>query len=363
MAKWWVVGVLLFLVGDGLASEVNTAFVAGSTIASRVGSEKLTADLELLQNSSLLRDSNTVQRVLDAANRAKEKVGEDLLKSVQLNVQTRLGADFPVTVFIIFAVVGALLYMWPKSKPKQIDERDAGGTWKREAGAARPSGIASMMSEFKDWAFHKNVWQFAIAILLAGSIKPVLDSLAMDIIAPLIAMLIHDQSFDDTYMVLKKGQNGGPYKTLADARDDGALTLNYGKFISVLFAFSITALALFALVQLRKSVQSKVDPQLDNIQSKIEVRSESESSDNDSKPQAQKKTTPKRVVDDEDNVELTGKDNVEKPVADQRTPKADKLKVDKQKADKQKADKQKGASKGAQKKKCAKGEHPDDDQL
>ncbi len=55
--------------------------------------------------------------------------------------------------------------------------------------------------------------------------------------------------FADLFLVLKPGDPQGPYETLANAQEAGAVTVNYGTFINNVLIFLIVAVATFILVR------------------------------------------------------------------------------------------------------------------
>jgi len=55
--------------------------------------------------------------------------------------------------------------------------------------------------------------------------------------------------FSDLFVVLKEGATAGPYAALAQAKEAGAVTINYGLFINGVISFLIVAFAVFLLVK------------------------------------------------------------------------------------------------------------------
>jgi large conductance mechanosensitive channel len=67
---------------------------------------------------------------------------------------------------------------------------------------------------------------------------------------PPIGLLLGNVDFTDLFMVLKEGSKAaGPYATLADAQAAGAVTLNYGVFITRIVSFLVVAFAVFMMVR------------------------------------------------------------------------------------------------------------------
>ena len=66
-----------------------------------------------------------------------------------------------------------------------------------------------------------------------------------------LLLVLGNVDFSDLFLTLKAGAKATPpYATLADAKTAGAVTLNYGAFLSTVITFLIVALAVFILVRL-----------------------------------------------------------------------------------------------------------------
>jgi large conductance mechanosensitive channel len=66
---------------------------------------------------------------------------------------------------------------------------------------------------------------------------------------PPIGLLLGRVDFANLFILLKIGDPGGPYATLADAQAAGAVTMNYGMFINTIISLVITGLAVFLMVR------------------------------------------------------------------------------------------------------------------
>ena len=97
----------------------------------------------------------------------------------------------------------------------------------------------------------------AIGIVIGAAFTAIVNSLVKDLISPIIG-LFGGQNFDYMFVVLKPGTKAAPpYLTLADAQTAGAVTLNYGSFISAIINFLIVALVLFLVVKAANRFRSK----------------------------------------------------------------------------------------------------------
>jgi len=106
-----------------------------------------------------------------------------------------------------------------------------------------------MLAEFKKFALRGSVVDLAIGVVIGGAFGAVVNSLVNDIIMPPIGLLLGGVNFDNLMWVLSAGDPAPPYATPADAAAAGAVTINYGQFISVIITFLIVAWVVFLLVK------------------------------------------------------------------------------------------------------------------
>jgi large conductance mechanosensitive channel len=107
----------------------------------------------------------------------------------------------------------------------------------------------SVMEEFREFAVKGNVVDMAVGIIIGAAFGTIARSLVDDVIMPPIGLLLGGVAFENLFGVLRQGETPGPYATLADAQAAGAVTINYGVFISTLVSFLIVAMAVFLLVR------------------------------------------------------------------------------------------------------------------
>lgn len=108
-----------------------------------------------------------------------------------------------------------------------------------------------MGKDFKEFILRGNVVDLAVAVIIGAAFGAIVTSLVNDLIMPPIGLLLGNVDFTDLFMVLKEGAKAaGPYATLADAQAAGAVTLNYGMFLSKVVTFLIVAFAVFMMVRM-----------------------------------------------------------------------------------------------------------------
>ncbi|HEY2103549.1 MAG TPA: large conductance mechanosensitive channel protein MscL [Chthoniobacterales bacterium] len=106
-----------------------------------------------------------------------------------------------------------------------------------------------MWKEFKEFAVKGSALELAIGVIIGAAFGLVVGSLVKDIIMPPIGLVTGGLDFSNMFVVLKQAPNGATFATPADAAKVGAITWNYGNFITVLINFVIVAFAIFLVVK------------------------------------------------------------------------------------------------------------------
>ena len=104
----------------------------------------------------------------------------------------------------------------------------------------------SILSEFKAFAMRGNAIDLAVGIVVGAAFTAIVNSLVKDVINPPLGLALGGIDFSNFFFVLS---GGGPFATLKEATDAGAVTVNYGLFLNTLINFLIVALALFILIK------------------------------------------------------------------------------------------------------------------
>ncbi|HLR34287.1 MAG TPA: large conductance mechanosensitive channel protein MscL [Tissierellales bacterium] len=102
-----------------------------------------------------------------------------------------------------------------------------------------------MFKEFKEFAMKGSVLDLAIGVIVGGAFGKIVTSLVNDIIMPLIGGLLGRVDFSNFFISL----DGTTYNSLAEAKNAGAATLNYGIFINTIIEFLIISFSLFLVVR------------------------------------------------------------------------------------------------------------------
>lgn len=114
-----------------------------------------------------------------------------------------------------------------------------------------------MWKDFKAFIMRGNVLDLAVGVIIGAAFGSIVTSLVNDVIMPPIGLILGRVKFDDMFAVLKAGTPAGPYTTLADAKSAGAVTLNYGSFVTHLVSFLILAFVVFLLVRWFQNLNRK----------------------------------------------------------------------------------------------------------
>lgn len=106
-----------------------------------------------------------------------------------------------------------------------------------------------MWKEFKEFAIKGNAIDLAVGVIIGAAFGAIVTSLVKDVIMPPIGVITGGLDFSNLFIVLKEAPGGATFATPAEAAKAGAVTLNYGNFITLLINFLIVALCVFLLVR------------------------------------------------------------------------------------------------------------------
>jgi len=106
-----------------------------------------------------------------------------------------------------------------------------------------------MLEEFKKFAMRGNVVDLAVAVVIGAAFGAIVNSLVADIIMPAIGGITGGLDFSNKFLILKDAPDGAFFATPADAVKAGAITWNYGAFITAVINFAIVAFCIFLVVR------------------------------------------------------------------------------------------------------------------
>jgi large conductance mechanosensitive channel len=94
-----------------------------------------------------------------------------------------------------------------------------------------------MLKDFKEFALRGNVVDMAVGIIIGAAFGTVVKSLVSDVLMPPIGLLMGNVDFSNLFLTLKAGDPAGPYVTLAEAQEAGAVVMSWGVFVDNIVAF------------------------------------------------------------------------------------------------------------------------------
>jgi large conductance mechanosensitive channel len=104
--------------------------------------------------------------------------------------------------------------------------------------------------EFKEFAIKGNAVDLAVGVIIGAAFGSIITSLVKDIVMPPISLLTGGLDFSSKFIILRAAKDGSmDFHTPADAAKAGAITLNYGNFVTLALNFLIVAAAVFLLVR------------------------------------------------------------------------------------------------------------------
>jgi large conductance mechanosensitive channel len=106
-----------------------------------------------------------------------------------------------------------------------------------------------MLKEFREFALKGNMLDLAVGIIIGAAFTALVSSLVDDIIMPPIGLVLGGLDFSQLFVTLKDGNPPGPYNTVAQAKEAGAVTWNIGLFLNAVIKLLIVAFAVFLLVK------------------------------------------------------------------------------------------------------------------
>jgi large conductance mechanosensitive channel len=114
-----------------------------------------------------------------------------------------------------------------------------------------------LLKEFKEFVRRGNVLDMAVGITIGAAFGAIVQSLVADVLMPPLGLLFNRVDFANMFVVLKDGTPGGPYVSLALAKEAGAVTLNYGQFVNTLVRFIIISIVIFYVVRTMNRLKRK----------------------------------------------------------------------------------------------------------
>jgi len=118
--------------------------------------------------------------------------------------------------------------------------------------------MKKLFNEFKNFILRGNVMDLAIGVIIGGAFGAVVNSVVNNLLMPPLGLLLGDVNFQDLFIVLRQGAQALPDgATLQMAKDAGAVTFNYGQFITDVISFILLALGVFLIIKGINAIENK----------------------------------------------------------------------------------------------------------
>ena len=139
-----------------------------------------------------------------------------------------------------------------------------------EVGQDQFDNILDFYGDWKVFALRKNIFDVTIGIVIGSGLTAICNSLTHDIFYPLVISSWSGTNIGEKFVVLKAGELGYTkcgrcaecYKTVEEAQSDGAVTLNWGKFIDATTSFLFMSVVLFCIYRYLGKLKKRVDTEL-----------------------------------------------------------------------------------------------------
>jgi large conductance mechanosensitive channel len=124
--------------------------------------------------------------------------------------------------------------------------------------------MKKIWKEFQEFAVKGNAVDLAVGVIIGAAFGAIVNSLVKDVVMPPIGVLTGGLDFSNKFLVLRAAKDGSvAFNTPADAAKAGAITWNYGNFITLVINFLIVAGAVFLLIRainkLRRPAEKEPD--------------------------------------------------------------------------------------------------------
>jgi len=109
-----------------------------------------------------------------------------------------------------------------------------------------------IINEFKTFALRGNVIDLAIGVIIGASLQTIVRSLVEDIIMPLVGWMFGNYDFSNSFIILGNiptDVDASKLTLLSYVKELQVPIFAYGKFITVIITFLITAFAIFWMVK------------------------------------------------------------------------------------------------------------------
>ncbi len=120
--------------------------------------------------------------------------------------------------------------------------------------------MKKLLKDFQDFITRGNAIDLAIGIIIGAAFTAVVNSIVNNLIMPPFGAILTNTDFQDLFIILRQGEEAlPPGATLQMAQEVGAVTFNYGLFISDLINFIIIGFGVFLIVKGIQKMEKRVE--------------------------------------------------------------------------------------------------------
>lgn len=116
--------------------------------------------------------------------------------------------------------------------------------------------VTTIWRDFKKFVDKRSAFDLAIGIVIGNAFSDIVSSFVEDIFTPLFGILIVYE-LSENFLVIRNGEHY-PYKTRDEAKQDGAITWNYGNFIQLTINFAIISTTLYLAVRVLQKMHRSI---------------------------------------------------------------------------------------------------------
>lgn len=110
--------------------------------------------------------------------------------------------------------------------------------------------MKKLFQEFQAFIVKGNAMDLAIGIIIGSAFSAVVNSIVENLMMPPFGLLLGRVDFQDLFIILRQADPMvPPNATLEMAREAGAVTFNYGLFLTDLFSFILLGFGVFLIVR------------------------------------------------------------------------------------------------------------------
>ena len=124
--------------------------------------------------------------------------------------------------------------------------------------------MKKIWNEFQEFAVKGNAVDLAVGVIIGAAFGSIVNSLVKDVIMPPVSLLTGGLDFSNKFLVLRAAKDGSlMFNTPVDAAKAGAITWNYGNFMTLVINFLIVAGAVFLLVRAINKLRRRAEKEPD----------------------------------------------------------------------------------------------------